>query len=185
MGKVFVWLLVIGYWLLVSVIPVTAQERYATCDLCGYCPPNAAPSNWESCRNCLYQSASSDPGSNETLKIDDVTNLPPTPIPGRWYTIIGCFNTNLNSFQQEGAAGSVVQTLLNLIFSAAGGLALLYFIYGSFLILSSQADPEKLGQGKRIIVGAIVGVIFSFSSVFIINLLASGILKIPGFSAGP
>jgi len=95
--------------------------------------------------------------------------------------MIGCINTNLNSFQSEGAASSVVQTLLNLIFGATGVIGLAYFLYGSGLILTSQAEPEKLGRGKRLIVGAIVGIIFSLGSVFIVNLLASGVLKIPGF----
>lgn len=178
-------LLVISCWLLVLVTPVFSQTRYATCDLCGYCPPNQPPSNWENCHNCLYESASSDPASYETLTINDLDNLPPTPMPGRWYTMIGCINTDLGSFQQEGAAGSVVQTLLNLIFSVAGLIALIYFIYGSYLVLTSQADPEKLGEGRRVISGAIIGLIFSLLSVFIINLLASGVLKIPGFSGGP
>jgi len=183
--KRFLLFLVFGYWLLTVAAPVFSQARYATCDLCGYCPPNQPPSRWENCRRCLYESASSDPSVYETLIINDFDNLPPTPMPGRWYTMIGCINTDLGSFQQEGAAGSVVQTLLNLIFSVAGLVALLYFIYGSYLIITSQANPEKLGEGRRVISGAIVGIIFSLSSVFLINLLASGVLKIPGFGGGP
>lgn len=177
--------LIINFSLLIFNFPAFGQGRFATCDLCGYCPPNPPPSNWESCRSCLYQSTSSDPGQQETLKIDDANNLPPTPMPGRWYTMIGCINTNLNSFQQQGAAGSVVQILLNLIFASAGAIALVYFIYGSFLILTSQASPERLGQGKRTIYSAIVGLIFSLASVFLVNLIASGVLKIPGFGSVP
>lgn len=175
---------VVVFLLLTVNFPVLAQTRTATCDLCGFCPPNPPPSNWENCRQCLYESASSDPNSYETLSVGD-ENIPPTPIPGRWYTMIGCINTNLNSFENEGAAASVVQILLRLIFSTAGGIAFLYFLYGSFLILTSQADPERLNQGKSIVYQAIVGLIFSLSSIFIINLIGSGILKIPGFNNSP
>ncbi len=175
---------VIVFLLLTVNFPVLAQNRTATCDLCGFCPPNPPPSNWESCRQCLYESANSDPHSYDTLSVGG-ENIPPTPIPGRWYTMIGCINTNLSSFQNEGAAASVVQILLRLIFSTAGGIAFLYFLYGSFLILTSQADPERLNQGKSIVYRAIVGLIFSLSSIFIVNLIGSGILKIPGFNNSP
>lgn len=156
-------------------------QRYAVCDLCGLCPTSAPPSNWESCRQCIYPMASSDPSAKETLTIDELTNNPPTPFPGNQYTIIGCISTNLGGFTKEGAAGGVSQILLNVIFSIVGGLAFLYLLYGSFVVLTSQQDPERLNQGKRIIFGSIVGLIFSLFAVFIINLLATQVLKIPGF----
>jgi len=179
----FLLLFIIYYLLLAIRLPSALAQSYSTCDLSGFCPPNQPPSNWENCRACLYQSSSTDPNSLETLVIEPTTNLPPTPMPGRWYTFIGCVKTNLNSFESEGAAGSVVQILLDLLFSVAGGLSLIYFIYGSFLILTSQSEPERLNQGRGIIYGAIAGIVFSLSAVFLINLIASGILKIPGFSS--
>ena len=159
----------------------TPSSRFAACDLCGYCPPVNPPSNWEKCRLCLYPDASSDPATKDTLKIDFSTNTGPTPYQGRQYTVIGCIKTDLGSFSQEGAAASVVQILLNVIFSVIGGIAFLYLIYGSFTVLTSQAEPERLNYGKRLIYGAIIGLIFSLLSGFIVKFLASGILKIPGF----
>lgn len=155
--------------------------RFAACDLCGYCPPDKLPSTWASCKACLYPAASANATSKSTLKIDPITNTGPTPQPGRQYTVIGCIKTDLASFNQEGAAASVVQVLLNIIFSLIGGIGFLYLMYGSFIVLTSQAEPEKLNYGKRLIVGAVVGVIFSLLSAFIVNFIASGILKIPGF----
>jgi hypothetical protein len=160
--------------------PVPAA-RFAACDLCGYCPPDKLPSTWESCRTCLYPNASNNSASKDTLKIDPATNTGPTPNPGRQYTVIGCIKSDLASFSQEGAAASVVQVLLNIIFSLIGGIAFLYLMYGSFTVLTSQAEPERLNYGKRLIYGAIVGLIFSLMSAIIVNFIASGILKIPGF----
>jgi len=159
----------------------TPATRYAACDLCGYCPPDRLPSTWEKCRQCLYPSASTDPTTNQTLLIDSGTNTGPTPYQGRQYTVIGCIKTDLTSFSEPGAAASVVQILLNVIFGMVGGIAFLYLIYGSFVVLTSQAEPERINYGKRLIYGAIIGLIFSLSSVFIVNFLASGILRIPGF----
>lgn len=178
--------LLLFLFLLGFVHPVLGQTptpvaRYAACDLCGYCPPDNPPSNWEKCRLCLYPNANSDPATKDTLKIDFSTNTGPTPYQGRQYTVIGCIKTDLGSFSQEGAAASVVQILLNVIFSIVGGIAFLYLIYGSFTVLTSQAEPERLNYGKRLVYGAIIGLIFSLLSGFIVKFLASGILKIPGF----
>lgn len=162
-------------------ISPTPANRYAACDLCGYCPPDSPPSNWKSCKECLYPDITSDdPLSKNTLKIDPLTNVGPTIAVGRQYTMIGCIQTDLG-FTKEGAASSVTQTLLNIIFGVVGGVAFLYLIYGSFIILTSQSNPERLNYGKRLVFGAIIGVIFTLASVFIVNFITSGILRIPGF----
>ena len=163
-----------------SILQEPTGPRYAACDLCGFCPPNTAPQSWPSCQKCLYPNISSDPTSMESLIIDPETNLPPASAPGRQYTFLGCLGSG-GGFGEEGATGSVVQSILNIIFSAAGGIAFLYLIYGSFVIATSQANPEKLNYGKRVVYGAIAGLIFTLASVFIVKFIASGILKIPGF----
>jgi len=194
MKNCFGWLLLLFFTMFmlvyIMVKPASAEEpRYAACDLCGYCPPNPAPQSWTKCAACLYPEIT-DPESNQTLIVDPQTNNPPTPFPGNQYTMLGCLSTQ--SFfggggltEEEGQVGGVVQKLLNIVFSIVGGLAFLSLLYGSFVVLTSQASPDRLIQGKKIIYGAIIGVVFSLSSVFIVNLLASGILKIPGFNAGP
>lgn len=158
---------------------VSAQNSFASCDLCGYCPPDQPPQSWNKCKECLYEAASDDPATKETLQIDTSTLSAPTPQPGRFYTMIGCVQTDLGSFRQQGAAAGFVQKVLQIIFTLAGGLAFLYIIYGAFVILTSQADPERLNHGKRLVQGAIIGLIFSLLSVFIVNLLANGVLGIP------
>jgi len=157
-----------------------AQARYAACDLCGYCPPNAAPQSWKACQKCLYPNINPDPAAKESLKVDPETNLPASPAAGRQYTFLGCIKS-AEGFSQDGAAGGVVQTLLNVVFSVAGGIAFLYLIYGAFIITTSQSNPERLNYGRRVVYGAITGLIFTLGSVFIVKFIASGILKIPGF----
>ena len=115
------------------------------------------------------------------IKVDEETNLPIAPVQGRQYTFLGCLGRNSGGFTNQGAAGGVVQSLLNIIFSISGGIAFLYLLYGSFVIATSQANPEKLNYGKRVVYGAIAGLIFTIGSVFIVKFIASGVLKIPGF----
>ncbi|MFZ6035416.1 MAG: hypothetical protein ACOYUB_04730 [Patescibacteria group bacterium] len=166
----------------ISPTPTTGP-RFAACDLCGYCPPNNPPGNWSACQQCLYPNANPDPASFDTLKVDAATNLPIKPTAGRQYTFLGCLTTGEGSFQ-EGGAGSVVQSLLKTVFSIVGGVAFLYLIYGAFVIASSQNDPEKLNYGRRVIYGAIMGLVFSLTSVLLVNLIAGQVLKIPGFGNG-
>ena len=172
--------------------PPAGPDRYATCDFCGFCVRSQTPADWatitppgawESCRKCLYPSANPDPKSGDTLKITDSDNsLPATPATGRHYTSIGCFSTDLaGGFTNSGAAGSVVQTLFNFLFGISSALAFLYLIYGAFLVATSRADPERLNQGRRTVIGAVVGIIFIASAIFLVNLIGSGVLKIPGF----
>ena len=165
--------------------PVQAQDtQYANCDQCGLCQRDGVvqptPQSWEKCRECLYpNTSSSDP--LYTLVVDPTTNAVPTTQPGHLYTMIGCVQSTFG-FTDDGAATSVVNLILGYIFKFAGGIAFLYLIYGAYIILTSQSDPEKLNYGKRVVGAAIVGLVFCLFSVFIVNLLATGILKLPGFS---
>ena len=165
------------------------NERCATCDLCGMCQKdgviNPTPGNWEKCRNCLYPTLTSVPaGEFETLKIDAIDNIPPTPVFGAHYTMIGCVNTGSGGFtDSQGTLGSstLANKLLDFIFKIVGAVAFLYLIFGAFTVLTSQANPEKLAQGKAMVVGALVGLVFALMSVFIVSLIGSGILKVPSF----
>lgn len=159
---------------------VFAQTRYAACDLCGFCPPNPAPKSWPACQKCLYPNVNPDPNAMESLVVNTETNLPIAPALGRQYTFLGCLGSG-GGFGQEGAAGGVVQSLLNIVFSITGGIAFLYLLYGAFIITTSQANPDRLNYGKKVVYGAIAGLIFTLGSVFIVKFIASGVLKIPGF----
>jgi len=163
----------------VTVTP-TSGPRYAVCDQCGYCPPSSPPSSWSACQKCLYPSINPDPAVGDSLKIDPTSGLAPTPYFGQQYTFLGCLSTGAGSLTKN---SGVLQIILKTIFSIIGGIAFLYLLYGAFILATSQNDPEKLNYGKRLIYGAIIGLIFSLTSVLLINFMASQILKIPGFSS--
>jgi len=180
--------------------PSFAVSRYATCDSCGLCPTitngsssnctvDTVPGDWKKCAQCLYPAkypagSVPDPTNCDTLLIDDTTNLAKYPATaGRQYTMFGCITTGAGvGFSSDKGAPSFVQAMLNVVFSLTGGVALLYLLYGAFIVLTSQADPERLNYGKRLIYGSIVGLLLTFGSVFIVNLIGSGILHIPGIS---
>lgn len=173
-------------------------QDYSTCDACGLCKNTIGdsaqgyvlkgeyiiPGNWEQCRKCLYPATtnSGNPLGKETLIVDPQTGYAPTPQPGAYFTMIGCVNTNLGTFRQEGAAASVVQVFLNTIFSTAGGIAFLYIMYSAFLMATARGDVEKLSYARRQLSAAIIGALIAFGAVFLVNMLASNVLRIPGFT---
>lgn len=191
-----------------AATPSPAMERFATCDACGYCPlidissgscqvdtraiedgGNPKPGNWEKCVQCLYPDiyptgTVPDPAKCDSVRI--IGNAPPTPFLGRQYTMLGCIKSAGGFENNKGTGASTfVQALFDLlVFRVMGGLALLSLMYGGFLVITSQADPERLAYGKRVVWGAIIGLIFALGSVFIVNIIGSGILRLPGFS-GP
>jgi len=171
--------------------------RFMTCDPCGLCNNDPAtcnvtaasvPGNWVTCAKCLYATTL---GSNITATtalscktlIMGADNVPTFPAKlGRQYTMLGCISSGTTvGFTTQSAAPTFVQKILDVVFGLTGGVAFLYLMYGGFTILSSQADPEKLNYGRRLIYGSIIGLIFTFGSVFLVNLIGTGILRIPGF----
>lgn len=62
-----------------------------------------------------------------------------------------------------------------------GGVAVLFVMYGGFVILTSQGDPVRLARGKQYIFFSIVGIILAVSGLAVYQLIGGDILQIPGF----
>lgn len=171
--------------LFTTSVAAQSEERFAECDLCGYCNGKEPPSRWEECRACIYPEVEGAATDNNTLRVDEETNLPVQTQKGRFYTQIGCLTTNVKDFTNPEGAAVLVNSILNrLIFPTVGGIALLYLVYGSFVLITSQSNPEKIQQGKSMVMGAIIGLIFTLSVVLIVNVIANNILKAPGVNEG-
>jgi len=209
--KIFVFFILFFSLILISIRSHKVNATlYATCDACGFCPiivndnndinlPSAnciptitPPGNWKQCVRCLYPTiypsdAPNPPDASlcQSLGIIAGTNQAPTTIPGRQYTMIGCITSEGGFDNNTGSgASSFSQALFDLVvFKMVGGIALLYLMYGAFLIITSQSDPEKLNHGKRVVYGSIIGLVFVLTSVLLVNIIGSNILKIPGFTS--
>jgi len=172
-------------------------QRCAECDECGYCyTTGVQPDGWDSCRKCLYPDVNTAATDNETLRIiTDISDpallvLPENrrtinkavpPAAGKYYTQLGCIDTNLASFSDPSASGGVLNFLLgSLIFPSVGVLTFLALIYGSFLLITAQGEQMKIEKGKRVISGAIIGLVFTFGSILLVTTIGGDILRIPG-----
>lgn len=62
-----------------------------------------------------------------------------------------------------------------------GGVAMIYIIYGGYLVLSSKGNDIQLKKGKDYIVGSIAGILLAVLGFTIYQIIAADILKIPNF----
>lgn len=73
-------------------------------------------------------------------------------------------------------------TLYGIGLSFIGIVALLFIVYGGYLILTSQGNPEQVGRGKSYITYAIIGIVLAVAGFAFYQIIALDIIKIPGFS---
>lgn len=66
--------------------------------------------------------------------------------------------------------------------SFIGVVALLFIVYGGFLILTSQGSQDQLRRGKSYITYSIVGVVLAIAGYALYQILAIDVIKIPGFT---
>lgn len=65
--------------------------------------------------------------------------------------------------------------IVNYLLSFVGGLALLFFIYGGFILIFSGGTPDKITQGKEIIMSALIGLAVAFSGYVLVSFLGDAI----------
>ncbi|MDD2758453.1 MAG: pilin [Patescibacteria group bacterium] len=61
------------------------------------------------------------------------------------------------------------------LFGFIGALALLFFVYGGFILIMSQGNQEKIKQGTGAMTAAIIGLVISFSAYALITFLSNTI----------
>lgn len=72
------------------------------------------------------------------------------------------YTTDLGQINGANAIGQYVNLVLKWVLPIVGGLAVLMLIYAGYLYMTSQGNPETVGQAKDIIVGVIVGILLLF-----------------------
>lgn len=69
----------------------------------------------------------------------------------------------------------LIGRLIKAVLSVVGSLTLLMFIYGGVLMLTSAGSPEKVKQGKQILVSSTIGLAIIFSSYIILRYVLSAL----------
>ncbi len=76
--------------------------------------------------------------------------------------------------------GELYGRIIKGFLGASGAVALVAFIWGGFLWLTSGGNPEKVKKGKETLVWAIIGLIVIFGSYTILNYIISTITTSTG-----
>ena len=67
----------------------------------------------------------------------------------------------------------------NAILMIVGGIALLVFIYGGFLLLTS-AGGDGVKKGKETLIAAVIGLVIIFSAQLLLNFVLDVVIKAGG-----
>ncbi len=66
---------------------------------------------------------------------------------------------------------SLALQIVEFMFGIIGSIALLFFVYGGFVFILSQGNPEQITHGKAIIVSAVLGIIIAFSGYALVDFI--------------
>lgn len=157
--------------------------------------PSPTPTETLQCKNCTIDMCKK-PGCADCWKCQPTyTPIPPMPnLKPLCDNINPQFRTNCNACINKGnhiwtAVGCVPidpsvflkSYILTYGIGIAGGCAFLYFLYGSFLLLTSAGNAEQVGEGRQILTSAISGILLVIFSVLFLRIVGVDLLRIPGF----
>jgi len=81
-------------------------------------------------------------------------------------------------------ACNAISNAINYIFIAAGFLAVIFVIYGGYVLLTSGGDSSKIESGKKMIIWAIIGIVivaFAKFAVYFVTQLINTPYSVPKF----
>lgn len=63
-----------------------------------------------------------------------------------------------------------------------GGVALLFIIYGGYLLMTSRGNPTQVALAKSYIMYAVLGLLLAVLGYVFVQIILVDVLQIPGFS---
>jgi len=152
--------------------------------------PEAGP--WELCEPGLYSFTPSGGGSNYCATSQDEADA----ASGNYTAFVLCA-TSGNSPQCTSCADSggvwtavgcipttrkdIVSTFFTIALYLSGGIILLRLLQASFMLSTSQGEPNKVKEAQEIFTSAFAGLLFVLFSMVILSTIGVNILQIPGF----
>lgn len=143
-----------------KVTPIQPGQQSAS-DPCGGAEKDAL----KSCKQCLGCPNVDDGNPPDQSKCINIGS--------KSWTALGCVSTD-----PEGFVGQILPGAIGV----GGGIAFLIMLFGIFTVIMSSGNPEKLNQGKEMIVSALAGLLMILFSVFLLKVIGVDILGIPGIN---
>lgn len=69
--------------------------------------------------------------------------------------------------------GIIALNVIEMVLQLIGYIAALFIIYGGFMYMTQGSEASKVEQAKKTIIGAVIGLVISMSSIAIVNLIFS------------
>lgn len=82
---------------------------------------------------------------------------------------------------QTSAAG-FINSIMSLILSLVGGIAVILIIISGYRLMISQGNPENLKSAKEQLTAAIIGLLFVIFALVFLGVIGVNILGLPGFN---
>ena len=94
---------------------------------------------------------------------------PPAPAPAPTVRLSSCCSTIVPADTSINGLAQVIVNIYNCIICVIGALTLLFVVIGGVVLILSGGNSERISLGRKIIVGAIVGMVIVLASVLIVN----------------
>ena len=108
---------------------------------------------------------------NEMCKLQEANSDKTTgPCAGRTVCLTNPLNT--------ASVPELIANILKTVVGTVGAFALLIFVYGGFLWLTSAGDAGKVQQGKDAMKWALIGLVIVFSSYTLVSFVLSALTKV-------
>lgn len=69
------------------------------------------------------------------------------------------------------ASGDSVKSILQIVFTIAGGISLVFIVIGGMKYVLSSGDPQQTAKAKDTIMYAIIGLIFALIAFVIVSIV--------------
>jgi len=76
---------------------------------------------------------------------------------------------DISGLPQQGATSAKLQTILNIVFMVAGGIAVLIVVLAGLRYVLSQGNPQETSVAKNAILYALIGLVVIISATAIVN----------------
>lgn len=74
-----------------------------------------------------------------------------------------------------------VTSFYGLGLSMVGMVALIFLVYGGYVIMASRGNPQDVSKGKSYIFYSVIGLLFAIFALVFMEVVIVDILHIPGF----
>ncbi len=141
---------------------------------------------FEVVNNCTNDQCNEDEGSFPPSGSGEENRLcKQVPVDKGQTECVDCFDdggiwTSLGCISNQDTKG-IVEKIVTIGISLAGGIALLIILAAAFILSTSQGEPKRTSEAKEMLTHAIIGLLFIIFSITILEFIGVNILRIPEF----